>query len=185
MLSKGALPLEKTFIRNRKQEGCETCSLKLKTAETFSWFCCRLEILDIYNIQIFRKVFALTMMSEKGLWDVPEVLPFLFHRMLGSSKVARLLPIKISRSRKHLGTSKKQTTYLHVIYVFKSLFLVWCNKKAKIKHGLYLSLFLDFIPKPNTSQCVLHVDLLYGQVFWSKLKFLIFKTQIDFPLWAH
>lgn len=161
MLSKGALPLEKSFIRNRKREVCETCGLKLKTAETFSWFCCKLEILDTYNIRIFRKVFALTMMSGKGLSEVPEVLPFLFHRMPGSNKVAWLLPIKISRSRKHLGTSEKQTTYLHVIYVFKSLFLVWCNKKAKIKHGLYISLFLDFFPKPNTSQCALYVVLLY------------------------
>lgn len=48
MLSKAALLLEKVY-QDRKQDCCETCSLKLKTAEPHSWFCCKLEILDIFS----------------------------------------------------------------------------------------------------------------------------------------
>jgi len=48
MISKGTLSLEKAFISDRKQQYCETCILKLKTAETHSWFCSKLEILDTF-----------------------------------------------------------------------------------------------------------------------------------------
>lgn len=42
MLSKGSLPPEKAFIRDEKQDSCETCSPELETAVTGSMFCCKL-----------------------------------------------------------------------------------------------------------------------------------------------
>lgn len=50
MLSKGALPLEKAFIRDRKKDHCETCSPQLETAVTGSRFCCKLAVLAIVTI---------------------------------------------------------------------------------------------------------------------------------------
>lgn len=47
MLSKGALPPEKAFIRDRKQDSCETCSPELGTAVTGSMFCSKLAVLAI------------------------------------------------------------------------------------------------------------------------------------------
>lgn len=49
MLSKGALPPEKAFIRDRKQDSCETCSTELEIAVTGFIFCCKLAVLAIFT----------------------------------------------------------------------------------------------------------------------------------------
>lgn len=64
-------------------------------------------------------------MFRKGLCEVPEVLSFLYRGMPRSNKCPnycmKAITIKISGSRRHLRTSEKQATYLHAIYIFKSL----------------------------------------------------------------
>lgn len=132
------------------------------------------------NSQIFREVLVLALMFERYL----KYCPFSFMECLELLKChnfhMKTMPTEIPKSTKHSRTSEKKFSVICILQVYLNFDAI-----KKLKHGLYLR----FHPKAKDTK---PMPLQYSvpptqvvQAFWFKLEFLIFKTHLDIPPWAH